>query len=102
MSLDEVRRIPQVLNAPQVLNLVLGGKTPIPEGADAAGMGFGLVLYANAALQGAIQGMQAALRKLRDDGRLDEASGPATSFEERQRLIQKPFFDELERRYAVA
>ena len=101
VSLDEVRRIPQVLHLPQVLNLVLGGRTPIPESTDIAGMGYGLVLYANAALQGAIQGMQTALRALRDEGRLDEASGPAASFEERQRLVQKPFFDELERRYAT-
>lgn len=102
VSLDEVRRIPQMLELPQVLNLVLGGKTPIPEGTDAGSMGYGLVLYANAALQGAIRGMQGALRALRDAGRLDEASGPAASFEERQRLVQRPFFDELERRYAVA
>ncbi len=100
VSLDEVRRIPQLLDAPQVLNLVLGGKTPIPEGTEVAGMGYGLVLYANATLQGAIHGMQTALRTLRDEGRLDEASASTASFEERQRLVQKPHFDAIKQRYA--
>jgi hypothetical protein len=57
------------------------------------------VLYANAALQGAIHGMQTALGLLKRDGRLDE-SAPLAGFAERQRLVQKPLFDALEKRYA--
>ena len=63
-------------------------------------MGFSLILYANAALQGAVQGMQTALRALRERGSLDEASGLVAAFVERQRLVNKPKFDEMERRYA--
>ena len=62
-------------------------------------MGFGLVLYANVALQGAVYGMQAALGQLKAKGSLDE-SGPVASFKERQRLVNKPFYDDLEKRYA--
>jgi hypothetical protein len=58
------------------------------------------VLYANAALQGAVHGMQTALKALRDTGVLDEAS--VTSFEERQRLVDKPAYDAMEARYATA
>jgi 2-methylisocitrate lyase-like PEP mutase family enzyme len=63
-------------------------------------MGFAIVLYANAALQGAIAGMQAALSELKAQGFLDESSGKIASFAERQRLVQKPLFDELERKYS--
>jgi 2-methylisocitrate lyase-like PEP mutase family enzyme len=85
-----------------VLNLVIGGKTPMLDAAEAAEADFGMVFYANAALQGAIIGMQAVLRTLKEKGRLDETSdGPAASFAERQRLMQKPLSDELERRYTV-
>jgi len=87
---------------PQLLNMVVGGKTPITDRAMAAEMGFGLVLYANAALQGAIKGMQAALTALRDHGMLDEASGLTATFAERQRLVDKPGFDALSDRYAAA
>lgn len=98
-NLDEVRRIPQLLRVPQVINMVPGGKTPIVDVAELASMKFAMVLYANAALQGAIAGMQAALGELKTRGRLDESSGKITTFAERQRLVQKPLFDELERKY---
>ncbi len=82
-----------------MLNMVLGGKTPIISAADAAGMGFALVLYANAALQGALLGMQTALKALRDKGVLDERA--VASFAERQRLVDKAAFDAMEVRYAA-
>ncbi|HXP81440.1 MAG TPA: isocitrate lyase/PEP mutase family protein [Verrucomicrobiae bacterium] len=99
-SLEEVKRIPALLRVPQVINMVPGGKTPIVDAAALAALGFALVLYANAALQGAIAGMQGALSELKARGFLDEGSGKIASFAERQRLVQKPLFDELERKYS--
>ncbi|MGA7791651.1 MAG: isocitrate lyase/PEP mutase family protein [Candidatus Acidiferrales bacterium] len=99
-SLEEMKRIPALLRVPQVINMVPGGKTPIVDAAALAAMGFALVLYANAALQGAIAGMQGALSELKACGFLDESSGKIASFAERQRLVQKPLFDELERKYS--
>jgi 2-methylisocitrate lyase-like PEP mutase family enzyme len=99
-SLEEIRNIPgQLKGTPQLVNLVVGGRTPILALEELDRMGFSLVLYANVALQGAIYGMQAALGQLKRDGALDEA-GPVASFKERQRLVNKPLFDELEKRYA--
>ncbi len=100
-TLADLAQVPKRLAAPQVLNMVLGGKTPILDQAAAAAMGFSLVLYANAALQGAVQGMQAALRALRDKGALDEAGGLLATFAERQRLVDKAQFDAMGRRYAT-
>jgi 2-methylisocitrate lyase-like PEP mutase family enzyme len=99
-SAEDIRKIPQRLSVPQVINVVVGGKTPIFSQADLAKMGFGLVLYANVALQGAIAGMQAALKQLKANGRMDESSKVVASFAERQRLVKKPLFDELEGKYA--
>ena len=100
-SFEEVKRIPALLRVPQVINMVPGGKTPIVDAAVLASMGFAVVLYANAALQGAIAGMQAALSELKARGLLDESSGKIASFAERQRLVQKPLFDELQRKYST-
>jgi 2-methylisocitrate lyase-like PEP mutase family enzyme len=99
-TLDEVRRIPSLLRAPQVINLVAGGKTPIVPASELASMGYALVLYANVALQGAIAGMQAALGELKTRGAIDENGGKIASFAERQKLVRKPLFDELERKYS--
>ena len=44
--------------------------------------------------------MQAALKQLKTTGRMDEASAMVASFAERQRLVKKPFFDELESKYS--
>lgn len=71
----------------------------VSDGAAAAEIGFSLVLYANAALQGAVHGMQTTLKTLRDKGRLDESS--VTSFAERQRLVDKPAYDAMEIRYST-
>jgi 2-methylisocitrate lyase-like PEP mutase family enzyme len=100
-SLDEVRLVPQRLAVPQLLNIVVGGRTPTVDQAMATEMGFGLLLYANAALQGAIQGMQVALRTLSERGGIDEASGLLATFAERQRLVGKPEFDAMDRLYAA-
>jgi 2-methylisocitrate lyase-like PEP mutase family enzyme len=100
-SLDEVRRIPSLLRVPQVVNMVPGGKTPLVNATELASMKFAMVLYANAALQGAILGMQAALTELKTRGLLDESGGKIASFAERQRLVQKPLFDDLERKYST-
>ncbi len=62
-------------------------------------MGFSLVLYANAALQGAVHGMQTTLAALKDKGVPDESA--VTSFAERQRLVGKPAYDAMEIRYAT-
>ena len=97
---DEIRTIPRRLSVPQVVNVVVGGKTPVFGQEELAGMGYGLVLYANVALQGAIAGMQAALKQLKMTGRMDEASGLIASFAERQRLVKKSLFDELGKKYA--
>ncbi len=99
-GLDEVRRLPGAVSRPLLLNLVIGGKTPALDLAELERLRYGIVLYANAALQGAVAGMQRALGTLRRVGRLDEDPALVTPFAERQRLVDKPFFDDLEKQYA--
>ena len=55
---DEIRALPQRLAPPQLMNLVIGGRTPIFGAEELGQLGYGIVLYANAALQGAVAGMQ--------------------------------------------
>ena len=98
-NLDEIKRIAKSLEVPQIINIVIGGKTPTLSHQELKEMGFGMVLYANAALQGAVIGMQNALGKLKETGQLEESSGLVASFELRQSLVQKPLMDQLESKY---
>ena len=96
---EEVRALPTRLAQPQLMNMVIGGKTPIFNAEQLGEMGYGIVLYANAAIQGAVAGMQKALTVLRDEKEVQESSGLVTPFAERQRLVGKPQWDALERKY---
>lgn len=96
---DEIRALPRRLVQPQLMNMVIGGKTPIFSADELGGLGYGIVLYANAALQGAVAGMQKALTVLRDQRRIDEDPALVAPFAERQRLVNKPLHDALERKY---
>jgi 2-methylisocitrate lyase-like PEP mutase family enzyme len=98
-SLADMQRIVRELACPQVVNVVVGGKTPALDAAEFARLGFGIVLYANAALQGAVRGMARALERLRDSGRLDEDPELVATFAERQALVRKDELDELGDRY---
>lgn len=98
---EEIARIPGSADAPFLLNLVYGGNTPILAQQELAGMGFAMVLYANAALQAAIAGMQRVLGHIKATGSIDGMQNEVASFSERQRLVQKPQYDALELRYAT-
>ncbi|MBV8618123.1 MAG: isocitrate lyase/PEP mutase family protein [Curvibacter sp.] len=96
---EEVRALPRRLAKPQLMNMVIGGRTPIFNAEQLGELGYGIVLYANAALQGAVAGMQKALTVLRDEKEVQESSGLVTPFAERQRLVGKPAWDALEKHY---
>lgn len=81
---DEVGKLPQLLSQPLLVNIVVGGKTPPMPAAQLGRLGYSVVLYANATLQGAVLGMQRALGALRRDGKLDEDPALLAPFLERQ------------------
>jgi 2-methylisocitrate lyase-like PEP mutase family enzyme len=96
---EEIRALPRRLGPPQLMNMVIGGRTPIFGAEELGQLGYGIVLYANAALQGALAGMQRALTVLRDTRRIDEDPTLVAPFAERQRLVGKPDWDALEKKY---
>jgi len=99
---EQIADIPRLLPWPQIINIVLGGRTPELPNAKLKQLGFAGVLYANIALQSAVRGMQVALGVLRKNGQLGDATAFAVDFAERQRLVDKAEFDALERKYTPA
>lgn len=99
VSVAELAKIPQVLGVPQFANMVFGGLTPSVSQERLADMGFGAVLYANAALQAALKSVREILGSLKHNGSLDQVRERLASFDERQRTVAKDHYDALEARY---
>ena len=99
-SVEEMRIIASQTYCPQLINMVIGGKTPSLSQQELAQMGFGIVLYANAALQGAVHGMNQALNQLKKTGELKEDPNLVATFAERQSVVKKEDFDTLEKKFS--
>jgi len=84
-----------------VANMVEGGLTPLLPNAELGELGFSVALYANAAMRGAVTGMRAVLDHLAKHGDTRNAQDLMISWAERQNLVRKPHFDELDSRYAA-
>ena len=98
-SADELTQIARSLSVPQVANVVFGGLTPELGRQKFAELGFGGVLYANAALQAALKASHDVLAALKREGSLASVSDLLAGFAVRQQTVAKPKYDELERRY---
>jgi 2-methylisocitrate lyase-like PEP mutase family enzyme len=99
-SEQEIERIAATVAGPKLLNIVEGGVTPPLPHNRLHELGFAIVLYANLPLLASIRAVQDVLRHLHNGG--DPATRPpVASWTERQELVRKPAFDELERRFAL-
>lgn len=97
-TVDEILKI-GALSTPQLVNFVVGGRTPMLESEKLKEAGFSLVLYANTALQASIKAMQDVLGSLYKNGSLIEVEDMLATFSERQRIVGKPEIDALSQRY---
>jgi 2-methylisocitrate lyase-like PEP mutase family enzyme len=99
ISAEELATIAKSLSVPQVANVVFGGRTPELGRQKFAELGFGCVLYANAALQAALKASHEVLTALKQQGSLASVADRLAGFEVRQQTVAKPKYDALERRY---
>jgi len=84
---------------PQLMNIVIGGKTPEKSNDELKRLGFAGVIYANTALQAAVLGMQHALGHLKKHGQIGDGAKLLATFTERQRLVDIAAFQDMERKY---
>lgn len=59
-----------------------------------------IALFANVALRAQVHGMQLALQALEAEGSLSALDGMLAPWSERQRIVRKPPFDQLEDTYS--
>ena len=101
VSAEELAEIARSLAVPQVANIVFGGRTPELGQQKFAELGFGCVLYANAALQAALRASHDVLVALKREGSLSSVADRLAGFDIRQQTVAKPKYDALERRYVA-
>ncbi len=101
LDTNEMRRIADEIKVPQIANIVFGGKTPDPGNAALKEMGFGGVLFANAALQASIRAAFDVLGSLKRTGSLSAVADRLATFDERQQAVSKDFWDRLDAKYRI-
>src|SRR3982074_3796655 len=99
-NIDQIADCPHLLPWLQLVNIVIGGRTPELPNEKLKELGYAGVIYANVALQSALLGMQAALGELKRKGHMGDATKLVIDFSARQRLVHQDEFDGLERKYA--
>lgn len=101
-TLDELARIPKDCPGRHLCNMVYGGKTPIASRETLAKMGYGVICYANAALQASIRAMYDVMKHLKDRGTLEGTEALVIDFQNRQKFVDYPRYVELEKKYRSA
>lgn len=100
-TLEDIRLVAEQVPGPKLINLVVGGKTPLLPLDELGAMGYALVLYANAGLQAAILALQKVYAHLMEHGDIEAMRDQLADFADRQKVIRKDHFDELDRKYAT-
>jgi 2-methylisocitrate lyase-like PEP mutase family enzyme len=100
-SVEEMRIIGQSSDLPLVANMVEGGKTPLKTVEELSALGFSIALFANAALRSAQKAVSQTMLELKNTGSTNGVLDALSGWEDRQNVVRKPYFDELESKYST-
>ena len=100
-SIEELRTIGARFDVPLIANMVEGGKTPLCTVDELSEMGFSAVLFANAALRVSHRAISEMLKELHTTGSTNGRLDVMATWDERQSMVGKPFYDELELKYSI-
>lgn len=97
---EEVERIPSLVNAPVLINMFSGGKTPPVSTADLRAWGYTIVVWPSHLQRASIRAMQRALELLaKEDASAADDPTLMVSFAEREELVGMAETQALERRF---
>ena len=85
----------------KLANIVEGGKTPVVPAEDLKAMGYSMALYANLVMRSSVLAIQNNLEHLREHGNSKALADRMITMEERARVTNKSFFDNIEQRYVT-
>jgi carboxyvinyl-carboxyphosphonate phosphorylmutase len=99
LSVEELREIAAAIEAPLMVNMVEGGKTPLLSVNELAAMGYKLITFSNSVSRTAGWAMQQVLRELREKGTSETFLERMISFRERNEILGLDRVYELEQRF---
>jgi 2-methylisocitrate lyase-like PEP mutase family enzyme len=100
-DVDTLRRLPAEIDAPLLVNVVEGGRTPELSVTELGELGYRIVLFANTALRLAAHAVGDGLAVLRREGSSRALADRLLSWDERQRLVGLDEYRALAQRYAA-
>ncbi|HEX3971704.1 MAG TPA: isocitrate lyase/PEP mutase family protein [Stellaceae bacterium] len=95
-NLDEIKAVPKLVRGPCLLNLSIGGRTPLRDLREAERAGYRIVIVPGLLLQEAMRAFAATLAELKQEHRLPEAT---INVRERLRRMGAPEWDALRDRF---
>ncbi len=98
-SKDELRKIASSIEAPQMVNLVEGGKTPLVTIKELEEMGFKIASFSGSSQKIAIKAIQKFLADFHETGDIRLYLDDMVSLEERSQLLGLDVFYKLERKF---
>lgn len=97
MDLDELEKVGQAFDVPQLANMAEGGRTPILPPRELHEMGFEMVTYGISAMLHAARAIQGVYQQMAE-GKV-EFAGSALTFSEYNALVGFDYWSEVERKY---
>lgn len=101
-TIEDIRTLPGLINAPMLFNMTEGAKTPLISAADLGAMGYRVVIYPNSALRASMLAVRTVLEALHADGTTQGVIGQLETWERRQQLVDLDGYDALERRFTTS
>ncbi len=98
-SIEQMKRAVKEVNAPLMLNLIEGGRTPLITFKEAEKLGFKLVIYPLTALYSAAKAVYENLRELKETGDPRTYIKNIFTFKEFAELINVKKYEEMEKKY---
>jgi 2-methylisocitrate lyase-like PEP mutase family enzyme len=90
------------VEAPLLVNMVEGGKTPLLDAAELEAMGYRIAIFPNTAMRVAVKAVQQAMAVLRQEGTTSSLLDRMLTWDERQRLVDLPGYEALDMQLAAA
>lgn len=101
-SIEEIRAFVAAIDAPLLINMFSGGKTPLVSVRQLQSFGYRIVIFPSHLQRAAIRGMERALLLLqRDDLSASDDPDLMISFDHREKIVGLSDVEELERRFLV-
>lgn len=100
-SVDEMKKVHEVMNIPSLANMVEGGRTPLLKNDDLEKIGYSLVIYPTASTYVTSKAMFDLMNKLKADETTETYIDEMITFSEFNTLVGLEDFRDLEEKYVV-